>query len=86
MDDEGNTLRVRDTNYFASKLIIGTTAYQCSATLRVKIIFLDEESYKNYLNDNTSGITPFKFSDINFMGCSFSVGITLGVEQVGVIE
>ncbi|MGN1041874.1 MAG: hypothetical protein ACI4SK_00145 [Christensenellales bacterium] len=86
VDDEGNTLKVRDKNYFDTKLVIGTTAYQCSATLRVKIIFLDEESYKNYLNDNPSGITPFKFSDINFMGCSFSVGITLGVEQVGALD
>lgn len=84
VDADGNVLKVRDSKYFDKK--IHGAAYDCSAKLRVKIIFLDEESYKNYLNGNTGGITPFAFSDKNFMGCSFSIGINLGVEQVGLTD
>ena len=84
VDADGKNLKVRDAKYFKKNLV--GTAYDCSATLRVKIIFLDEKSYRNYLDGNISGVTPFAFSDINFMGCSFSIGITLGVEQVGLTD
>ena len=83
VDEDGNPLTYQDENYFN---VSGTFKKQCTALIRLDLIFLDEASYVEYTtNGVTENVTAFKFSDYEYMGSTFYATFVIGMDEGSII-
>ena len=82
-DDKTTPLTYQDENYFN---VSGTLKKQCTALIRLDLIFLDESSYAEYTtNGVTENVTAFKFSDYEYMGSTFYATFVIGMDEGSII-
>ncbi len=80
---DGKALKYSDTNYFTPDSGTGIKkTYR--GYIQLQLVFLDEQSYKNYCDTTpgTDDITPFKFSDYQYMGSTFHASFEVGFDTL----
>ena len=76
-----DALYYQDENYFSVSDSDSSSAKICTTHFQLEMIFLDENSYSNYITPNSNEkITPFAFSDYDYMGSKFYAVFVLGME------
>lgn len=85
--DELKNLRYQDTTFFNVSSDGLSLKKTCSAYMQLELIFLDESSYSIYTSAGSNeGMTPFKFSDLEYMGSTFHATFKLGLEEVSLLS
>lgn len=79
LEESERKLRYQDETYFSVEKSL--TSATCKTTAMLEIIFLDAESYVNYLDGKIEDVTPFMFSDYDYMGAKFFIEISIGLDQ-----
>ena len=86
-----------DENGFAYTVINGDPSYitvteAVTMSLTFRLIYLDDESYQNYLEhsaeDDTPfiNVTPFRYSGYDYMRSTFTVTFEIGVDQINLSD
>ena len=85
--DELKNLRYQDSTFFNVSSDGLSLKKTCTAYLQLELIFLDEGSYSIYTSAGSNeGMTPFKFSDLEYMGSTFHATFKLGLEEVSLLS